>query len=74
MWSEEELLSYARRFYMEPETSGSYGSYDVWREQQSDHVPSGVLIRNVFGSWTNVKRKVLESLRIERGLEVRNDI
>lgn len=74
MWSEEELLSYARRFFIEPDTSGSYGSYDVWREQQSDHVPSGVLIRNVFGSWTNVKRKVLESLRIERGLEVRNDI
>lgn len=73
MWSEEELLSYARRFFIEPDTSGSYGSYDVWREQQSDHVPSGVLIRNVFGSWTTVKRKVLESLRIERGVEVQND-
>ena len=73
MWSEEELLSYARRFFIEPDTSGTYGSYDVWREQQSDHVPSGVLIRNVFGSWTTVKRKVLESLRIERGVEVQND-
>jgi len=74
MWSEEELLSYARRFFVEPDTSGSYGSYDVWRERQTDHVPSGVLIRNVFGSWTTVKRKVLESLRQEKGLEVRNDI
>jgi hypothetical protein len=74
MWSEEELLSYARRFFVEPDNSGSYGSYDVWRERQTDHVPSGVLIRNVFGSWTTVKRKVLESLRQEKGLKVRNDI
>ena len=74
LWSEEELLNFAIRFFKEPQTTGSYGSYDVWREEQSDHVPSGVLIRNVFGSWTNVKRKVLESLRIEKGLALRNDV
>jgi hypothetical protein len=74
MWSDEELLSYARRFFKEPDTSGTYGGYDAWREQQADHVPSGVLIRNVFGNWTTVKRKVLESLRIEKGLRVRDDV
>jgi predicted transcriptional regulator len=74
MWSEDELLNYAIRFFKDPTTTGSYGSYDLWREEQSDHVPSGVLIRNVFGSWTNVKRKVLESMRKEKGLAVRYDI
>lgn len=73
-WSEEELLSFARRYFKEPETSGTYGGYDSWRERQSDHVPSGVLIRNVFGGWTTVKRKALEGLRQERGLEVRSGI
>jgi len=73
-WSEEELLSFARRFFKDPDTSGSYASYDAWRERQSDHVPSGVLIRNVFGGWTTVKRKVLEGLRQEKGLEVRSGI
>jgi DNA-directed RNA polymerase alpha subunit len=73
-WSDEELLSYVRRFFLEPDTSGSYGGYDSWRERQTDHVPSGILIRNVFGSWTTVKRKVLEGLRLEKGLEVRSDI
>jgi len=74
MWSDEELLSYARRFFKAPDTSGTYGGYDAWREKQADHVPSGVLIRNVFGNWTTVKRKVLESLRIEKGLRVRDDV
>jgi hypothetical protein len=74
MWSDEELLSYATRFYRELDNSGSYGGYESWRELQTDHVPSGVLIRNVFGSWTTVKRKVLESLRIEKGLRVRDDV
>jgi hypothetical protein len=74
IWSEEELLNYAIRFFKEPQTTGSYGSYDLWREEQSDHVPSGVLIRNVFGSWTAVKRKVHEGLRKEKGLALRNDI
>jgi hypothetical protein len=73
-WSNEELLSFARRFFLETSISGSYGSYDSWRELQIDHVPSGVLIRNVFGSWTNVKRKALESIRYEKGLNVRDDI
>jgi hypothetical protein len=73
-WSNDELLSFARRFFREPSISGSYGSYDSWRESQIDHVPSGVLIRNVFGSWTNVKRKALESIRYEKGLNVRDVI
>ena len=73
-WSNDELLSFARRFFLEPSISGSYGSYDSWRELQIDHVPSGVLIRNVFGSWTNVKRKALESIRYEKGLNVRDVI
>lgn len=74
MWSDEELLSYARRFLKEEGTSGSYGGYDAWRELQPDHVPSGVLIRNVFGNWTTVKRKALEGLRLEKGLDVRSDL
>jgi DNA-directed RNA polymerase specialized sigma subunit len=74
MWSDEELLSYARRFLKEEGTSGSYGGYDAWRGLQPDHVPSGVLIRNVFGNWTTVKRKVLEGLRLEKGLDVRSDL
>lgn len=74
MWSDEELLSYARRFFMEPNTTGSYGGYDEWRDLQTDHVPSGVLIRNVFGSWATVRRKALESIREQKGLEVRHGI
>lgn len=70
IWSEEELISYICRFFKEPEISGSYASYDAWRERQPDHVPSGVLIRNTFGSWSNVKRKALEGLRREKGLGV----
>jgi Bacterial RNA polymerase, alpha chain C terminal domain len=70
LWSEEELLGYVRRFFEEPDLSSSIGSYDSWREKQPDHVPSGVLIRNVFGNWTTVKRKALERLRQEKGREL----
>lgn len=70
LWSEEELLGYVRRFFEEPDLSSSIGSYDSWREKQPDHVPSGVLIRNVFGNWTTVKRKALEGLRQEKGREL----
>jgi hypothetical protein len=70
LWSEEELLGYVRRFFLEPDLSSSIGSYDSWREQQPDHVPSGVLIRNVFGNWTTVKRKALEGMRLDKGRSV----
>jgi hypothetical protein len=67
LWSEEELLGFVRRFFQEPGLSSSIGSYDSWRERQPDHVPSGVLIRNVFGNWTTVKKKTLETMRTNKG-------
>ena len=72
LWSQDEMLSFFRRFLMEPNYSSSLGSYDEWRESQHDHVPSGVLLRNEFGNWTRVKRLSLESLRREKGKEVRS--
>lgn len=74
MWSDDELLSFAKRFLKVQEIAGSYDSYDAWREKQPDHVPSGMLLRNVFGNWKSVKRKALESIRKEKGLEVQNGI
>ena len=74
MWSPEELLSYGRRYFLEPDTPGSLGGFEAWRDEQPDHVPSGALLRSVFGNWTTIRRKVLEGLREEKGLKVRSDV
>lgn len=66
-WSEEELLSFVQRFILSDGTTGSGNGYDGWREEQHDHVPSGVLIRKQFGKWSVARRMALEGLRLKKG-------
>ncbi len=72
MWSEEELISFVERFILDEGTTGSAGDYDEWRLQQTDHVPSGALVRNHFSKWTDVKRIALESIRKKKGKTIRS--
>jgi len=71
LWNEGELISFLQRYLLEEGTTGTASGYDEWREQQHDHVPSGVLIRNQFERWSDAKRIALEGFRISRGKAVR---
>ena len=71
LWNEGELISFLQRYLLDEGTTGTASGYDEWREQQHDHVPSGVLIRNQFERWSDAKRIALEGFRISRGKAVR---
>jgi uncharacterized protein len=72
LWSEEELISFAERFFMDDGTTGSANGYDDWRTRQTDQVPSGPHIRNQFGTWLEVRRITLESIRKKKGKAIRS--
>jgi hypothetical protein len=67
LWSEEELIAFMERFFLDEGTTGGLNDYDEWRTRQIDQVPSGAHIRNQFGSWREVRRVTLESIRTKRG-------
>lgn len=70
-WSEAELISFAERFFLDEGTTGSANGYDEWRTRQTDQVPSGPHVRNQFGTWLEVRRVALESIRIKKGKAIR---
>jgi hypothetical protein len=72
LWSEEELISFAERFFLDEDTTGSANGYDEWRTRQTDQVPSGPHIRNQFGTWLEVRRITLESIRKKKGKAIRS--
>jgi hypothetical protein len=71
LWNEDELISYLQRYLLEDGTTGTASGYDEWREEQHDHVPSGVLIRNQFERWSDARRIALEGIRISKGKAVK---
>ena len=72
LWSEEELINFTERFFFDESTTGSANGYDEWRTRQIDQVPSGPHIRNHFGTWLEVRRVTLESIRTKRSKAIRS--
>jgi hypothetical protein len=72
LWSEEELISFSERFFLDESTTGSANGFDEWRTRQTDQVPSGPHMRNQFGTWLEVRRVTLESIRTKKGKAIRS--
>jgi hypothetical protein len=70
LWNEDEVVSFLQRFIQEEEST-SIDNYRDWRGKQVDHVPSGELIRNEFGSWSIARRVALEGFRTKRGKAIK---
>ena len=57
-WTDEDLLSFVRRYVSEAGPKASFMGYDDWRRRDSG-APSGSTIRNRMGSWIEVRRAAL---------------
>lgn len=58
-WTDEELLAYARDYFLDPHWPNSAHRFDAWKEQHASDAPSQQTLRNRFGSWSNLKRLAL---------------
>jgi hypothetical protein len=61
-WTPEELILWLGRFLLEAK-SGSAELYDEW-SRSTPGAPSGLTIRNTWGTWSECKNAALEDLRV----------
>jgi hypothetical protein len=66
LWSDQELVSFVVRYLTDDETTGGLRDFTLWKDRQADHVPSGALIRNTFGSWSEAIKISLLQIREEK--------
>ena len=66
LWSDQELVSFVVRYLNEDETTGGVRDYTLWKDRQTDHVPSGALIRNTFGTWSDAIKIALLQIREDK--------
>ena len=74
LWNDAELLSFVVRYLLDDGTTGSIGDYRQWRDRQSDHVPSGELIRNQYELWSNAVKQALLQIREQKEFEALSGI
>lgn len=58
-WADQDLLDYAREFFLSPGKAKSPGAYTEWKKVHAPDGPSGMTLRNRFGSWTTIKVRAL---------------
>lgn len=58
-WTDDELLGFVREYSSVSKASFSVQGYSSWRSAECPSAPSGMTLRNRFGSWTEIKRRAL---------------
>ena len=59
-WSQSDLETYVCDYLAEPSSKGSFTDFEMWLAKDEAR-PSGVLVRNRLGGWTNAKKQALIS-------------
>lgn len=65
-WTDGDILAAVGRYLHDPGTNGSYAGWDEWRRVEAPSAPSGGLIRNRLGKWSQVKALALAAAAGER--------
>jgi hypothetical protein len=58
-WTDDELLAYARDYFLDFDWPSSAHRFDDWRREKVPDAPSVGTLRNRFGTWANLKRLAL---------------
>jgi hypothetical protein len=58
-WTDEQILEDVRRYLADPSTRGSFAGWDAWKKANAPQAPSGAMIRNRLGNWSDIKARVL---------------
>jgi len=59
LWTDGQILAAVAQYLDDPATSGSYAGWDEWRRVNDPAAPSGALMRNRLGKWSDVKARAL---------------
>lgn len=60
-WTDEDLIAYAREYFLDPSWPNSAHRYDEWKRLNAPEGPSQATIRVRFGKWSDVQRRALAS-------------
>ncbi|MET4079611.1 hypothetical protein ABIB53_002801 [Janibacter sp. UYMM211] len=58
-WTDDDLLDFARQYFLDPLYPASAHRYDDWRRTNAPDAPSMPTLRNRFGTWSELKRQAL---------------
>lgn len=58
-WSADQMLLYVAEYLSCPGYTGAFNGYDKWRKATGSDAPSGQTVRNVLGTWTDIKARAL---------------
>lgn len=72
-WSREDLVEIVGEYLLDPETTGTVGDYNRWRDAATDRIPSFAQLRIVVGPWSQACDEALSNIRSNRW-DTSNDI
>ncbi len=58
-WTDDQILDDVRRYLADPSTRGSFAGWDAWKKANAPQAPSGAMIRNRLGNWSDIKVQAL---------------
>ena len=58
-WTDEDILEDVRRYLADPNTRGSFAGWNAWKKINAPQAPSGAMILNRLGNWSEIKARVL---------------
>lgn len=58
-WTDEEILADVRRYLADPNTRGSFAGWTAWKKVNAPQAPSGAMILNRLGNWSEIKARAL---------------
>ena len=58
-WTDEEILADVRRYLADPNTRGSFSGWNAWKKANAPAAPSGAMILNRLGNWSEIKARAL---------------
>jgi len=58
-WTDEQIFDDVRRYLADPSTRGSFAGWDAWKMANAPQAPSGAMIRNRLGNWSDIKARAL---------------
>lgn len=62
-WSRDDLVEILGQYLLDPETTGTIGDYNRWREEATDRIPSLAQMRIVVGPWSESCDEALSNIR-----------
>lgn len=61
-WTDDELLKFVSDYLRAPNYGGTFAGYDAWRKESGTDAAGSGTIRNRLGTWSEVKRRALETM------------